>query len=210
MTTAYVTPAQLAAMLTVAKCASTDDMTPILHVLSITVDGEQIVTLATDRYRVGRLTLPLLGTTTTNTDGTFLLPPSLLEQAVKAAGKGTPNDACIKIHAPLDNEGPTTIELMHVGSSLMAPKVHGNFPPVERLLEGDRDDDIPSGIGFTAKFLATMKDMRLPRETPANAGKARWGVTTKASDGNKPGPVMFARVDGKNTLEYFLQPNNTI
>jgi len=214
MTTAYITPLQLTSMLTIGKCVSTDDTTIAIAVLRVEVDGDKIVTTATDRYRVGRLTLPLLGDHT-NTDGTFYLHPTLIDQVVKACGKDAKDQAVVKVHAPLDNEGPTTIELIHTGTNFMAEPYRMNFPAVDRLIDDkpERNDDIPNGIALKPAFLATLKDLRLPGETPKVAGEAAWKLTTKRTESGKPGPVMFTRDNGgrgaipTQTLEYFLQPN---
>lgn len=79
---------------------------------------------------------------------------------------------------------------------------------MERLLEGDRYDDIYSGVLLDAGRLATLALLRLPGETPAKAKVQAWELTTKNSDnGRKNSPLMFTRSEGENSLEYLLQPN---
>ena len=208
MTTAFVTPAQLASVLTLRKSASTDSVTPAIGVIRVEIDdaARTLTAVSTDRYRVTRLVLPLQGDDTA-TGGVFFFHPSELETVVKAAGKDYLNAPLIKVHSPLEAEMGVTLELIHTGTSFMAAPYRANFPPVERLMDGERPDDLPSGIALKGSFLAALKELRFPGETPRKAADAAWKLSTKATANGKPGPVMFQRESGKSTLEYFLQPN---
>lgn len=130
MTTILVTPRQAASILSTAKVLSTGtSKINGIDALSIRLDHKNIVVVATDRFRVVRLTIPA-----DTSDGyqiagdPLILRPAVLEQALKMMGKGMDDAPVIKIHQTADTYEPISIELTHTGTKVLADSVVGSYP----------------------------------------------------------------------------------
>ena len=176
-----------------AACAVRSN-TPILECVRITVTGREVEAIASDRFVIGRVTFtlavyPELG----DEPITYLVNAQALAQAAtsaKRAGKGWHGTGAALV--TLDaTEGGVTLSLA-TGDTFRSATPGGNFPPVEKLAEGDWNADIPSGQAINVLALAQLAKLRHPLDTLTGAGATHFGGFNVARRLDQASPAKLA------------------
>lgn len=143
----------------VAVAASRDDVTPVLTGVELTVTGDSLSLVATDRYRVALRTVPWSNASETQ-DITALIPARTLGEVGKTfSNRGTVNIAII-------HDADHDMVAFEAGNKRVTSLlIKGNFPPVTRLLP----DSVPNYAVLKTSDLieATRRvSLVLDRESP--------------------------------------------
>lgn len=203
-------PRQLASIASILVAASKDDVTPVIVSAHIRVQDGFLTAVATDRYRVARVTFPLTSDEgDTQDDLDVVVPRAFLERfarTVKAA-KLKPDAKISLSHDPLAK----SLTFAFSGGSASDVAITGNYPPVARLFPEAESLTEVGEIALNPRFVSDAGKLDHPTLT---ADDLRNGAVrlrfTKSGRADKPGPVLIDRrgirpKDGG--LEYLLQPN---
>ena len=203
-----VTPAQLASIASVAKMACTvDKISPVLSYARITVDGDQLTIIGTDRYvaAVAEYTLKQPA----DEPVTVLIAADQLVAAAKTFTIGT---GVTITRASIGDDVVTGVFLEsenYPGQRFggLEPKL--NYPPVDRLLPTPDVElcDIPVGVGLNMATLGRLSTIRLEWDmTPAAAKMAPWqlfGTPQENPNRAKSSPILAKR----GPVRVLIQPN---
>ncbi|GAA2230122.1 hypothetical protein N1031_06845 [Herbiconiux moechotypicola] len=201
----------LAAVASVAVAASKDGVTPVIQAVHLKASSGQLVAIATDRYRVARVTIIPTGEQATFTDIDALIPAKLLQDfasAVKRA-KLLPIPDGVSIETDGD---VVSLSCDQAGVSQKGLVAKGNYPPVARLFPADEDAFGEIGeISFRADWLADFAKLDHPAYASRNTDPDRKIPKLrfmKGASSTKPGPIYATRDFGAGgSIEYLLQPH---
>ena len=217
MTKIMFTPEEFRSVASVGVVASSDDVTPIINAVNISVtDAGEVTAVATDRYRIARVIF------TPKMDEAVIGGEDSLTINAKELTKFWNNikAVAIKSHMPIildiqedeDYTDSKTYSIEYDGSRVENRSVRGNFPPVERLMTDyavEQCDGVPA-VSLNPNFLGDMVKMYHPRDDKRiNMKQVAWQFRFKQTDSKKPGPVYITRgsdIAGA-TLDYLVQPN---
>ena len=210
------TPEEFRSIASMGVAASTDDITPIINTVQVTVAGGEVTAIATDRYRIARVIFTPKIDNFLMTDDTININAKELTKfwagiKVKAARSIMP--ITMTIMTEEDNYGDSkSYTLEYDGSTSHSAGVKGNYPPVAKLMTGYDVGDCagvpavslkPSFLGDLAKMYHPHDDSRIKMSDIA------WQFRFKQTESSKPGPVYITR--GSDilgaTLDYLVQPN---
>lgn len=219
MTKIMFTPEEFRSVASVGVAASSDDVTPIINTVNISVsEAGEVTAVATDRYRIARVIF------TPKVDEAVIGGEDSITINAKELSKfwaGIKVNA-LKSHMPVvleivgDDENfvtsPKKYILEYDGSRVENFGIRGNYPPVAKLMTGYEENDcagVPA-VSLNPNFLGDMVKMYHPRdEKKINMKNVAWQFRFKATDSKKPGPVYITRgsdIAGA-TLDYLVQPN---
>ena len=112
----------------VAVAASRDDVTPVLTGVELSIEGDQLTLVATDRYRVALRTMGWSGAAA-ETKLSALVPARTISEVAKTfSNAGTVSIAIIH------NGDQDMVACEAAGKRVTSLLIKGNFPPVTRLL----------------------------------------------------------------------------
>lgn len=218
MTKIFFTPEEFRAVVSVGVAASSDDVTPIISAVHISVtDAGEVTAVATDRYRIARVIF------TPKTDEAVIGGEDSITINAKELSKFW---AGIKVNA-LKSYAPIILDIVtepseygdnkkfvleYLSSRVENVATKGNYPPVERLMvdyQVEQCAGVPA-VSLNPNFLGDMVKMYHPRDDrKINMKNVAWQFRFKATDSKKPGPVYITRgsdIAGA-TLDYLVQPN---
>jgi hypothetical protein len=199
------TPQFLSIASTLVAAAPAKEVTPNIISAQITVTGQQLVAIATDRYRVARSTMIL--DEAPEGDFTVTIPRAFLESAAKQI-------RALKLPAAQPNVvlevAGTYLSVSAPGLTLSAEAASGNYPPVGRLFpEEDKLVDL-GDVSLNAQFVADAGKLTHPALSDPKRSPIRLRFSASGRP-DRPGPVLITRKldDAKpgEALEYLLQPN---
>jgi hypothetical protein len=215
MTTIMFTPEEFRSVVSVGVAASTDDVTPIINAVQISVsETGEVTAVATDRYRIARVifTPKMDGAVIGGEDSVTINAKELTKfwSGIKAvAMKSSHIPIVLDITADGDHKKYT---LEYDGSRVESYAVRGSYPPVEKLMTGyDLDDcaGVPT-VALKPSFLGDLAKMYHPRDdNRIKMSDIAWQFRFKVTESSKPGPVYITRgsdIVGA-TLDYLVQPN---
>lgn len=143
----------------VAIAASRDDVTPVLTGVEVTVSGDSLTLVATDRYRVALRTIPW-----TNSGGTSELSALIPARTIGEVAKTFSNQGIVTIAITHDTDHDMVA--FRAGSKQVTTLlIKGNFPPVTRLLP----DAVPNfAVVKTSDLIEASRrvGLVLDRESP--------------------------------------------
>jgi DNA polymerase III sliding clamp (beta) subunit (PCNA family) len=190
---------------TLVAAAAVKEITPVIISAHVTVEGNELTAVATDRYRVARsvIAAPATG------DFAVTIPRAFLEGAAKAirALKLPAREPMVELEVEGD-----AITVRAPGTALTAEAVKGNYPPVGRLFpEEDKLVEIGS-VSLNAQYVADAGKLTHSALSDPKLSPIRLRFTEHDSArGMRPGPVLITRKLGDaqpgEVLEYLLQPN---
>ena len=218
MTKIMFTPEEFRAVASVGVAASSDDVTPIINAVNISVsETGEVTAVATDRYRIARVIFtPKMDEAVIGGEDSLTINAKELTKfwnGIKATA--------LKSHLPvimtiITEEGEYSNTKKYVleydGSRVENFGIKGNYPPVEKLMSGyDLDDcaGVPA-VALKPSFLGDLAKMYHPRDdNRIKMSDVAWQFRFKQTDSKKPGPVYITRgsdIAGA-TLDYLVQPN---
>ncbi len=112
----------------VAIAASRDDVTPVLTGVELTVSGDSLTLVATDRYRVALRTVPW-----TNASDTQEISALIPARTIGEVAKTFSNQGVVSI-AITNGTDHDMVAFQAGGKRVTTLLIKGNFPPVTRLL----------------------------------------------------------------------------
>lgn len=204
-------PVEFRSIASVGVAASTDKVTPIINVISLSFDGKEVRALATDRYRIAQSKfmpsveqLDEAGEFTVN-----MYAPTVTKfwNSIKAnALKG--NEVVMLELIPSDL-GETYFRLSHGGNIVTEAETRGNFPPVEKLINVDMQEykGIDS-IALDPRFIGDLSKLFAADDFAKPIANIGWTFHFGKSDSDKPKPVYITRKSdrGGAVIDYLVQP----
>lgn len=167
-TTISISREQFASLASVGYAASSDDVTPVIQVVSLSTSHDgRIVALATDRYVIAEATYTPYDVEGDELDNLLIHAPFLLK-AAKAFPAKRGNSTPLKITVNDEDEDGLgrEIEITDYDTKMTSREVKGNYPPVARLLP----DELPKEVnGFTGWALNPAKIAQLAKVIPPTA-----------------------------------------
>ncbi len=204
--TVALTNDQLGAIASVGSCAATEDVTPIIMTVHVTVEGGKLTAVSTDRYRLARLQFPVDAPDFSATINAKWLAGFYASVKKIKSGRDMANELTLEgTSITLSNVLAQTTQSSHV--------VYGQFPPIGRLIPEWSDEPVEyAPLSLRAELLVALTKLTLPADASLTPAK-RFGVwrmqhTTPAVEG-KAMPVLFTQrsKDTLSTLEFLIQPN---
>lgn len=210
-----LTPEQLYSLASCTVAASKKDATPVIESVRVSVEGGKIVGIATDRYRVARVTFPLSEADegTPDFEGVTIQRAQIegFAKTVKAAKP--PAHAPATITLEVDEGGlhearrVTLSDFAYSGATSAMQEQLGNFPPVARLFPSGENAFRPvEQVSLNIAYLADVAKLSHPALGRGETPTFRF---TKTDNPYKPGPVLisFPISEVAGSVEYLLQPN---
>lgn len=211
MTTITLSRQQLHAIASLAHCASTDDITPIITAIKLTgISGGNITAIATDRYKIAELSFVVEEVTQ---DFEILINAKKLLAASKSI-KGKASQFNQFMNITISGEvGNRTMKLDNHETSVTIPELVGNYPPVARLLDSAYDDiqnrHAPiNKISLSPKHIADIAKVMPPEFTRAvelNNSAFIFNLSM-VEDFDRVAPTLITRKDAPS-FRALLQPN---
>lgn len=196
----------------VGVAASKDDVTPVIMSINLSHKFNEIIAVATDRYRIARSKFT---PTTVQYDE---LPEFDITIPAESVIKFWNS---IKVNA-LKSAMPVELEitagdveqywtLSYEGVRVSGAEVRGNFPPVGKLIDIDINTytGVPK-VGLKPGFLADLGKLFAASDYAKVGKDLPWTFYFGNSESNKPMPVYVTRNperDGSSVIEYLVQPN---
>ena len=210
----HLTAQEFRALVSTGVAASSDLVTPILMSVQVSYDSDtnQVTVMATDRYRIARNVFTPVKEVISPRDTQVLIPAKELQKywgAIRINALKSNETISLEILEVANYSGYT---ISYAGQTISGEELHGNFPPVDRLMpETGKHLEFPpmQGVSLKPAFLADLGKLfaasDLPRETLKDIP---WSFFTQERESGKPGPVYITRKTGENsTVEYLVQPN---
>lgn len=208
------TPVEFRSIASVAVAASSDDVTPVITSVRISVESGQVTAVATDRYRIARsIFTPTIEQEFSS--GDILISAKELTKfwnsiKVNALKSQLPITFAILV----DNQYPDNkiASLEYDGMRIETHGMRGNYPPVEGLMTG-YDMAECSGVPAVAlkpKFLADLDKLFSAFDSAKPSKDIAWTFRFKGTESGKPGPVYITRNGERSdggVLDYLVQPN---
>jgi DNA polymerase III sliding clamp (beta) subunit (PCNA family) len=200
--------AELASIASLVVCASSDDVTPTITTVQLTVSDAGVVTaVATDRYQVAELTLPVdvgeqqVGFTGFEVRVTAKLLKRAATEAKRSIARGVASLRLVRITASED-----TVSIGHIYGSfnLSEPIVKGAYPPVTKLFP--EATEAVANVALNPALLASLNTLTLPAATRGQTFTLVGAARTQFP--SKPGPVLFVQEVAGARLRYLIQPNS--
>jgi len=215
-TTATITAAQLASLLSLHVYASTDKVTPVLGVIQIQRHGHTLEAMVTDRYCLAFAKYELDATQhDEDTDEPVYIDAATAKQFLPMVKKARGTEPATIY------DGKINLYL----SEIVIPLTDGNgrfkadsYPPVRRLVPDNLEEYAanPAGIvSLRPSFVAKLTKVILPGQgrKPRNSGEDPWRfhvamMNDDAMGNTKPAPVVCEPItkDGGEVL-VMIQPN---
>jgi DNA polymerase III sliding clamp (beta) subunit (PCNA family) len=155
----------------VGHYASKDVTLPMLGLVELTVEGTTVVAMATDRYRLGVVRVPLADDTVEGErQGTVVIPATQLAMIAKSVDKKV---GLVRFTSADDAAVVTDV---YGGASWTIQDAHQDVPPMRKLLAGaisDAQKESGHALAFGANpaYMADLKKsataLGLGREVPA-------------------------------------------
>ncbi len=217
MTKIFFTPEEFRAVASVGVAASTDDVTPIINSVNISVtDAGEVTAVATDRYRIARVIFtPRLDEAVIGGEDSITINAKELTKfwnGIKAVAIKSHMAIVLTFQDDEDYTNSKTYSLEYDGSRVENRSVQGNFPPVGKLMTDydiEQCEGVPSVV-LNPNFLGDMVKFYHPRDDKkVNMKNVSWQFRFKQTDSKKPGPVYITRgtdIAGAR-LDYLVQPN---
>jgi DNA polymerase-3 subunit beta len=199
--------------------APVKELTPIIQAVQVGIEAGILTAVATDRYRVARITFPIEGAPDLEP---VTIPRTFLDgfaKSIRAAKLPATSEITLTVtptepsNAYHDPAATLTLASSYAGVSATASALQGNYPPVARLFPETLSDTPSPEISLNLARLADAEKLTHPALT-ATAIKASPGMRiryTTSDNPAKPGPILVdhgARIKPEQgTLEYLLQPN---
>lgn len=205
MTTFTLSADAIRSLATLVHASSSDDVTPILCAIELTVTPTEWRAVATDRYVVAELTGDMGDYVHTLTNEPFTVLIRAKDVADYAKRMGARSNAPVMFTVSDDG---LEIELnnhdVRSGYRLMS----GNFPPVARLFPEDSALTDTGALSIDPNKLARLGKILTPLEIsmrPAHRKElATYMRFTEA--GNRPGPVLITRGPNATGYRALIQP----
>jgi DNA polymerase III sliding clamp (beta) subunit (PCNA family) len=204
--TVALTNDQLGAIASVGACAATEDVTPIIMTVHITVEGGKLTAVSTDRYRLARLQFPVDAPDFSATINAKWLAGFYASVKKIKSGRDMANELTLEgTSITLSNVLAQTTQSSHV--------VYGQFPPIGRLIPEWSDEPVEyAPLNLRAELLMALTKLTLPEDaglTPAKRFNVWRMQTTPRVEGKLTQPVLFTQrsKDTLSTLEFLIQPN---
>lgn len=215
MTKIMFTPEEFRSVASVGVVASSDDVSPIITTVQVTVEAGQVTAIATDRYRIARsIFTPQREDAVVGGDNEINIPAKELTKfwsGIKTTAIKRNLPVSLTIVDDEDTNGKKFV-LEYDGARVENFGVKGNYPPVSRLMVGYDEgecDGVPA-VSLNPNFLADMVKMFHPRDdNRINMKYVAWQFRFKKTESSKPGPVYITRGSGNDgaVLDYLVQPN---
>ena len=217
MTKIMFKPEEFRSIVSVGVAASSDDVTPIINAVSISVsEAGEVTAVATDRYRIARVIFtPKMDEAVIGGEDSLTINAKELSKfwaGIKVTALKSHMPVVLFIEEDLQFTNSKIYTLEYDGTRVQGRSVMGNYPPVEKLMTGyDLDDcaGVPT-VALKPSFLGDLAKMYHPRdENRIKMSDIAWQFRFKQTDSKKPGPVYITRgsdISGA-TLDYLVQPN---
>lgn len=217
MTKIMFKPEEFRSVASVGVAASTDDVTPIINAVNISVtNAGEVTAVATDRYRIARVIFtPKMDEAVIGGEDSITINAKDLTKfwnGIKAVAIKSHMPVILFIEEDLQYPSSKIYTLEYDGTRVQGRSVLGSYPPVEKLMTGyDLDDcaGVPA-VALKPSFLGDLVKFYHPRdENRIKMSDIAWQFRFKQTDSNKPGPVYITRgsdIAGA-TLDYLVQPN---
>lgn len=217
MTKIMFKPEEFRSIVSVGVAASSDDVTPIINAVNISVsETGEVTAVATDRYRIARVIFtPKMDEAVTGGEDSLTINAKELTKfwaGIKVNALKSHMPVVLFIEEDLQFTNSKIYTLEYDGTRVQGRSVMGNYPPVEKLMAGyDLNDcaGVPA-VSLKPSFLGDMVKFYHPRDDKKiNMKNVAWQFRFKATDSKKPGPVYITRgsdIAGA-TLDYLVQPN---
>ena len=211
------TPVEFRSIASVAVAASSDDVTPVITSVRISVESGQVTAVATDRYRIARtIFMPsLTDQLEPPAEGSILISAKELTKFWNGIKVNALKSQLPIIFTILTDEQYPDNKMYHLeydGMRIEGNGMRGNYPPIEGLMSG-YDVTECSGVPAVAlkpKFLADLDKLFSAFDSAKPSKDIAWTFRFKATESGRPGPVYITRngerTDG-GTLDYLVQPN---
>lgn len=208
------TPVEFRSITSVAVAASSDDVTPVITSVRISVESGQVTAVATDRYRIAR-TIFTPSIEQEFSSGDILISAKELTKfwngiKVNALKSNLP----IALTILTDEQYPDSkmYSLEYDGMRVESHGMRGNYPPVEGLMSG-YDVSECSGVPAVAlkpKFLSDLDKLFSAFDSVKPSKDIAWTFRFKGTESGRPGPVYITRNGERSdggVLDYLVQPN---
>jgi hypothetical protein len=189
----------------IGNVCSSDDMIPMLAAIHLTVFHDNVVAVATDRYRLARVKFPSVEP---SEDFDILIDAKPLMKfwaSIKTVALKSSQNITLQV-----SDDDSSWEISYDGSSISGARVYGSYPAVGKLVDEARDRKLdgtskisllPSFVGDLAKIYHPKDDRRF------DVKSAGWDFTLTANGNGKNEPVYATRGDDTHgSVEYLLQP----
>lgn len=222
MTTAHLNLAQLESIASVGVAAAgPKDVAPILGFIRVIVEGTTLNAVATDRYRIARVTFDLADDAA-HVDGQLFLKADDLARYVRSLKSARVNAHAVSITIQ-DDEARATVT--HVdGAAFVSTWLEGNYPPVERLIPDPTDAAAFEPVDATTVRIDWLVDATKLRHPLDGKASKEYPFTLRAKavesyNGRKKlGPLYLVRKDGpkrldpseRPTVEYLVMPTTNV
>ncbi|SJM54874.1 hypothetical protein [Agrococcus casei] len=204
-----------------ALAATSDqDVTPIICAVKLTVKNDRVTAIATDRYRVHQLFVPVAPGAP---DGEFVMSRRQVQRLLKSwhgsrslfpdqvvdiAWEDRDPNATTKVGMPVTPKHTGWVEFTVLSDltdaaeliSHGAPQVRGPYPPVERLFPDDPSDQSTEPVSQMFLDPAFLADTRYLR---SGQGSLRFVVPRAGAKGSHQ---AFLVVNTEGTARALIQP----
>lgn len=211
-----LTQEQFRSVASVAHAASTDDVTPVLEHVKISVDNNTLIAVSSDRYRIAMVTIPnvehiafevlvpakallKLGTDAKRAKSSVQI--ELIGDGVETSGRE--NMGAVRYDGLLVTVGSSTTELKPIANVF-----NGNYPQVERIMDDveKREQNGATGVMLNSTFLATLVKLFAPGDDWRKPDMV-FTFQFATQDGSKPQPVLAVRESDAGSVKYLVQPS---
>lgn len=203
--------------------ASTQDVTPLICAVKLTVKADRLTAIATDRYRVHQLFVPVRPGAP---DGEFVMSRHQVQRLLRSwhgSRSMLPDQVVDLTWDDRDPDAPTGVGTpvtpAHTGwveytvrsdmtdaaelISHGAPQVTGMFPPVERLFPDDPADEAAGPVSQMFLDPAFLADTRYLR---SGQGSLRFVIPRLGAKGAQQAVLV---VNTEGTARALIQPQST-
>lgn len=188
------------------------DATPILAAVQLTIAADRLTALATDRYMVAELTIPLtVDHAVTGEPFTLQINSADLVELAKRVKRATGVRRDIPCAEFTITDDSYTINVYGQNLGEFRPAA-GNFPPVARFFDVDKILSDSPNVSLDPAKLARVGKVLTPHETGMKpAERASLSLTLEFTVQNdRPGPMLITRATKatEHGFRALLQPVN--
>lgn len=165
-TTFTVTRDQLTSIASLAYCASSDDVSPVITGVHVTIDSAGSITAtATDRYIAAELTMQATDFTVADTVEALMPGKWLLSAAksVKGGASGGRLPAIVTV-THTDEGAADSVSITNYDITVKSQLLSGNYPSVARLFPDNVPETVDNFLGYN---LNPHKLMQIAKVIPA-------------------------------------------
>lgn len=204
MFNAYIEMRALKVAAAMSVLAANDDVVPIICTLQFTASADTLNIVATDRYRVGNLSLT--GTKVAYSDGEdageIVINARAFKDAVAMIARAKSFGATLQVDGDR-----WTLTAHHNGSETIAPSgsgIAGNYPPVARLFPESNLYPVAT-VSVNPAFVGDLA--KIANAAGVKNAAFKFAATADRALERKDAPLVTSLQFDEGTFTYLLQPS---